>query len=188
LREAGVTLASLDAIAFGRGPGSFTGLRIAASVTQGLAFGALLPVLPVSDLRALAQQAFDLGAGHGAAPPLAALACMDARMREVYWSLHGMDAQGLALDAPERVSDPQAVSLHGYSPDRVYAAGCGLSAYAVPLSVIGLSHARVLDSAEPVARDIARLAAADFRAGLARDPADALPVYLRDDVARIPSP
>ncbi|MEP7313318.1 MAG: tRNA (adenosine(37)-N6)-threonylcarbamoyltransferase complex dimerization subunit type 1 TsaB [Pseudomonadota bacterium] len=184
LREADVTLTSLDAIAFGRGPGSFTGLRIAASVTQGLALGASLPVLPISDLRALAQQAFDLGAG--SAPPLAALACMDARMREVYWSLHRADAAGLAIDAPERVAAAALVNLQGMDPARVAAAGCGLAAYADTLAVIGLSSSLSLAQAEPHARDIARLAAADFAAGLAQDAAGAVPVYLRDNVAQAP--
>ncbi|HEV7632704.1 MAG TPA: tRNA (adenosine(37)-N6)-threonylcarbamoyltransferase complex dimerization subunit type 1 TsaB [Steroidobacteraceae bacterium] len=191
LREAGVALSSLDAVAFGRGPGSFTGLRIAASVTQGLAFGANLPVLPVSDLRALAQQAFDLRRLQnvaGRATDVHALACMDARMREVYWSVHRPDAAGLAVDARERVSAPTAVSLQGIDPDSVFAAGCGLSAYAAELAVIGLSSARSLQQAEPHARDVARLAAADFAAGLAQDASAALPVYLRDDVAQVPPP
>ena len=191
LREADVALGSLDAVAFGRGPGSFTGLRIAASVTQGLAFGADLPVLPVSDLRALAQQAFDMRGQQLAADRATvahALACMDARMREVYWSLHGPDGEGLAVDARERVSAPSVVSLQGIDPVSVFAAGCGLAAYGAELAVIGLSSAQSLQDAEPHARDVARLAAADFAAGLAQDASNALPVYLRDDVARVPPP
>lgn len=189
LQEAGVALGSLDAVAFGRGPGSFTGLRIAASVTQGLAFGAGLPVLPVSDLRALAQQALDLHRQQyvaGPATTVTALACMDARMHEVYWSLHRADVQDLAGDARERVSAPSAVSLQELEPASVFAAGCGLAAYAAELAVIGLSSARSLVQAEPHARDIARLAAADFAAGLAQDASGAVPIYLRDDVAQVP--
>ena len=109
LAEAGIVLGAVDAIAFGRGPGSFTGLRIAASVTQGLAFGAGLPVLPVSDLRALAVQA--LAASAPGFEAKAVLACLDARMSEVYGALFTVGPDGLPVEVPERVIPaPQLVA------------------------------------------------------------------------------
>ena len=192
LAEAGIALAAVDAVAFGRGPGSFTGLRIAASVTQGLAFGADLPVLPVSDLRALAQQALmqhALAADRSAAAPTGILACLDARMNEVYAALFSMPPSGLVADAlSEQVLSPAAlVDLSQASGgDRAawIAAGKGLSAYAAELAPLGLLAGRIWPDAEPRARDVAILGAADFMDGGALPAEAAVPVYLRDQVAQ----
>jgi tRNA threonylcarbamoyladenosine biosynthesis protein TsaB len=186
LAEAGITLAALDAIAFGRGPGSFTGLRIAASVTQGLAFGADLPVLPVSDLRALAQQA--LSVAGTAAAPTRILACLDARMNEVYAALYPAPPSGLVADAPsEQVLSPAALvglaQASGGDPAAWIAAGKGLSAYAVELAPLGLHADRIWPDAEPRAREVAILGAADMATGAALPAEAAVPVYLRDQVA-----
>jgi tRNA threonylcarbamoyladenosine biosynthesis protein TsaB len=182
LAEAGLALRSLDGIAFGRGPGSFTGVRVAASVTQGLAAGADLPVLGISDLRALALQA-----RRALTIPTGGLllAAMDARMGEIYWGAFDAAAElpGSAV-AGEAVGSPEALpaSLRGAV---VAAAGRGLVAYPSLMQTLGLTTATGLGEAEPHANDIARLAAHDLRGGAAwQDAAQAQPVYLRDQVVR----
>jgi tRNA threonylcarbamoyladenosine biosynthesis protein TsaB len=183
LAVAGWSLPVLDAIAFGRGPGAFTGLRLAASLTQGLAFAAGLPVIPVSDLRALAQQAL-------ASPqrPIRSLACLDARMGELYWA--GFDhVDGYARPATfEAVAGPAAVvaAARQWLAGRSAAgAGSGFLAHPALASDLSPQLQPVLAGLTPHAREIARLAAHD---GLALAvPADqALPVYLRDNVAIVP--
>jgi tRNA threonylcarbamoyladenosine biosynthesis protein TsaB len=176
LAAAGVTLGSLTAIAFGRGPGAFTGVRLAASVTQGLAFAAGLPVVSVSDLRALAQRALE-----AEATIAAVLACLDARMHEVYWGHfeRGVDGLARAVGA-ERVSGPAQVELPRPRSGRIAGVGSGFAAYAqlrtdLPVDV-------VLEGLLPRAAEIARLAVPDAVAGRFLAAEQALPVYLRDDV------
>jgi tRNA threonylcarbamoyladenosine biosynthesis protein TsaB len=128
LSEAGLRLSDLDAIAFGRGPGSFTGVRLAATVTQGLAFGANLGVVPISDLQAVAQRAFATD------PTLTrALVCNDARMGEVYWGCYEKGEGGLArIEGEEHVSKPSEVKLPPAWSDAT-AVGRGFIAYAQAL-------------------------------------------------------
>jgi tRNA threonylcarbamoyladenosine biosynthesis protein TsaB len=193
LVEAGLTLRALDGIAFGRGPGSFTGLRIAAAVTQGLAAGADLPVMPISDLRALAEGARLAVVSAGDAPGGWLLACMDARMGEVYWGLfeHRGESVGPAMGG-ERLSAPAQLirELPGLicPPDAIVgAAGMGLGAYPAVVSELDLPVAHCFDKAEPHAGEIVGLAAQDLAAGAAwLDPAAAQPVYLRDQVVQAP--
>jgi tRNA threonylcarbamoyladenosine biosynthesis protein TsaB len=140
LAEAGIALQDLDAIAFGRGPGSFTGVRLAVTVTQGLAFGAGLGVVPISDLRAVAQRAFRQDS-----TLTKVLVCNDARMNEVYWACFERGGDGLArLEGEERVSKPGEVKLPaGWST--ATAAGRGFIAYAdalraaVPTVALGVT-------------------------------------------------
>jgi tRNA threonylcarbamoyladenosine biosynthesis protein TsaB len=181
LRVAAVRLGALDAIAFGRGPGAFTGVRLAASVTQGLAYAAGVAVVPVSDLRALAQRALDRGAG----PRV--LVCADARMAEVYWGCFTGDAAGAAQGVgEEHVGKPQTVELppDWHRPAEVSAAGSGFAAY--PQLRIRLAARLRGIEAEllPRAAEIARLAVAEVRAGRLLPAERAVPVYLRDEVAR----
>lgn len=182
MAEAGVTVNQLDAVAFGRGPGSFTGLRIAAGITQGIAFGADLPVIPVSTLAALAQ---------GAARQERAskvLAVLDARMQEVYWGAFRADDAGLMrLTGEEVVCAPDAVVCPGDSDWE--AAGDGWSSYGDALTErLGFQPIQIFDSLRPQASDVAVLAAAKLAAGKTLAPEQAAPVYLRDQVANKPKP
>jgi tRNA threonylcarbamoyladenosine biosynthesis protein TsaB len=179
LSQAGVALRDLDAIAFGRGPGAFTGVRLAASVTQGLAFGASLRVVPVSNLRALAQR---LLLEEQTAERV--LACTDARMREVYCGAFERSAGGLAAAADaERVVAPEAVKLPA-TWVAVQSIGVGSAFAAYPELLAALPGLPVRAGLWPRAAEIARLAAKEVGAGRTFAPEQALPVYLRDDVAK----
>ena len=186
LIEAGLRLADVDVIAFGRGPGGFTGVRLAASIAQGLAFGAGKPVVPVSDLAALAQRAFDLAFG-----PERVLVCSDARMQEVYWGCFELAQNGLGrVLGQEHVGPPQSVTLPASwadaKPRSIAGIGRGFRAYPALQGVVGSQVAVARDDLLPRAAEIARLAALDVTAGRLLNPEEAIPVYLRDDVARPP--
>ncbi len=182
LAQCGTALHGLDAIAYGRGPGAFTGVRLAASVTQGLAFGAGLPVVPVSDLRALAQRAFDT------APVARVLVCSDARMQEVYWACFERAADGLAAPAgEEQVSPPAQVALPPGWPDGTTGVGSGFAAYPDLVRTLGGRISPPSDILLPRAAEIARLAEPEVIAGRVLPADQAVPVYLRDEVARLPA-
>jgi tRNA threonylcarbamoyladenosine biosynthesis protein TsaB len=175
LAEAGLTLQQLDGLAYGRGPGAFTGVRIAVGVAQGLAYGAQLATVGISDLAAVAQQFAVAGAR--------ILVCMDARMNEVYWCRFTATADGLAQPtAPERVDRPEAVA----PGDATVFAGTGFRAY--PQLGGGRAGIGVHDTVLPHAREIAWLAAAELRAGRGEPAERAQPVYLRDQVATVKPP
>ncbi len=174
LAEGGIALNRLDAIAFGRGPGSFTGLRIGAGVAQGLAFGANLPLVPVSSLAALAQ-------GVNADKVLAAF---DARMQQVYWCAYRRDEKGLVQQVmDETVVHPAEIPLPG--GDNWVGAGSGWDAYP---EILGARAAVSLQRWEakiyPRARDLAVLAAVAYNEGQVISAEQGLPVYVRDEVAR----
>lgn len=173
LAAQGWTLASLDAIAFGAGPGSFTGVRIACGIAQGLALGAGLPMVPVGTLEALAQEAWRV---HGAGE---VLACLDARMREVYVATYARagDADWRALDAPHVVA-PDTVPRAGPSS---FGAGDGFARY--PVLAGRLAPGRFDAAMYPTARTIGELAAPRVARGEAVAARDAHPVYVRHRVA-----
>ena len=180
LGTAAIAVSTLDAIAFGRGPGGFTGVRLAASVTQGLAYAAGLSVVPVSDLRALAQRALDGGAG----PRV--LVCADARMAEVYWGCFSGDAHGTAHPVGgEHVGKPETVDLPSdWAPAEASGIGSGFAAYPQLRTRLAASLKSIEATWLPRAAEIARLAVAEVEAGRLQPPQQAVPVYLRDEVAR----
>jgi tRNA threonylcarbamoyladenosine biosynthesis protein TsaB len=186
LAQAGLGLSALDAIAFGRGPGSFTGVRLAASVTQGLAFGAGLPVVPISDLQAVAQRGLARFPNVGAAPRQI-LVCNDARMHEVYWGCFQQSAEGLMKPiGPERVSKPSDVHLPDtWKGTLVDAVGRGFAAYTEELGGnLSGQLSRVDSTLLPGASEIVSLAVSEVEGGRTVAPEQAIPTYLRDDVAR----
>ncbi|MGH8198563.1 MAG: tRNA (adenosine(37)-N6)-threonylcarbamoyltransferase complex dimerization subunit type 1 TsaB [Steroidobacteraceae bacterium] len=174
LKEAGLSVADLDAIAFGRGPGGFTGLRIAAGVAQGLAMGSLRRVVPVSDLAAVAA-----GAARTAAVDRV-LVCMDARMGQVYWAAFDCGGTHPVAVTEELLANPAAVEPPAGAP--WFGAGHGFAAYPELAARLADRLAGADAALLPRAADIARIAAHDFAAGRAVDASRALPVYLRDDV------
>lgn len=175
LAEAGLGRHALDGIAVGRGPGAFTGVRLAVSLAQGMALALGLPVVTVSSLAALALEAPEDDA--------AILAVIDARMGEIYAASYRRDDNGgLVPMDEERVCTAEALVL----PDAAswHVMGSGWTTYADTLRACITGE---LLSAEgdryPQARHVAELAVREFRAGRAQDAQYALPVYLRDKVA-----
>ncbi len=167
LAEACLTLAELDAIVFGRGPGSFTGLRTACAVAQGLGFGAGVRLLPVDTLQAVAEEA------HQRFGATRVVAVLDARMDQVYaahYSFDGTraDPEALLL-APEQLVVPEGFAL----------AGNAFAAYGDRLPAATARH-EVL----PTAQAMLRLAPGLLASGHGVAPADALPLYVRDKVAQ----
>ncbi|ADZ90401.1 tRNA (adenosine(37)-N6)-threonylcarbamoyltransferase complex dimerization subunit type 1 TsaB [Marinomonas mediterranea] len=177
LAQAGISLSQLDAISFGRGPGSFTGLRISAGVVQGLAYGQDLPVIPVSTLKALAYE------GYQETHDSLWLPALDARMGEVYIGGYQFSESesGLAISEflSERVCKPDAIG--GFGEDFA-AIGSGWLHREIIESGLKRSASLLLDDRAPRAACIARLAEIDFNNGNVVDAYHAIPTYLRDEV------
>ncbi len=172
LAEANVRIGQLDAIAFGAGPGAFTGLRVACGAAQGLAVAADLPLVPVTSLEAMAALT-------GAANVLSLL---DARMGEVYAACYRQEDEGYRLDGEIRLATPDGIEL----PSGGHWLACGNAPAAYPalrarLDELGLAlRADIL----PTAAAVARLAAPRVARGEGIDPALAAPLYVRDKVAK----
>ena len=176
LAEAGISLAQCDALAFGVGPGSFTGVRTACGIVQGLAFGADLPVLPVVTLAAMAQACRDLnGAGE-------VLAVLDARMGEVYWAQYRFAGDAWQVVVEPVLSAPSQVAPLPVQSGVLQACGNGLAAYpeafaAAPYAAAGLP------AVMPNARQVAQLGSVALAQGGGLSAVDAQPLYLRNKVA-----
>ena len=195
LKEAGLALADLQAVVFGRGPGAFTGLRTACSVAQGLAFGADLPVLPIDTLLALAEEA----RAASVAPVTRVLTVMDARMEQVYVAAYEFTPNAADVTPPNADDTNQmqgtwrcvqAPDLHSpeslhwpaeWSQDSFIAAG---NAWPVYVGRWPAEFTAPQVMALPTAAALLRLAPAAWAAGQAVPPEEALPLYIRDKVAQ----
>lgn len=178
LAEAGLSLTQLDALAFGRGPGSFTGVRIGIGMAQGLSLGAQLPLLPVSTLQTMAQGAYRLTGADNV------LAAIDARMGEVYWGEFSRNAQDVwSGEETEKVIKPEqllarAAELSG----RFATVGTGWETYP---HLLGESPVAELFDGKmllPHAEDMLPLALQLWENGIRVNPEDAEPTYLRNEV------
>lgn len=170
LASAGVRMGDLDAIAFGQGPGAFTGLRTACAVTQGLAFGLAKPVLAIDSLMLVAEDARMQGAGDDI------WVAMDARIGEIYAARYRWDGVWQVLEAPALYA-PEALAAHWGQPAAV--AGSALAEYAAALGPL----ANAWPQSRSRAAALGALALAAWQRGDTLDAAEALPVYVRDKVA-----
>jgi len=175
LSTSGYALSALDAIAFGRGPGSFTGLRVVAALVQGLAFGSDLGVIPVSDLEMLADAEAMRADGH-------ILAALDARMGEVYWAAFHAAEQGLARMTDDTLSAPEGMVLPA-PVTRARGVGNAWAVYDKARFSQGVDDPATVEL--PSALNLARLAVRACAAGgLVLPPEAATPVYIRDRVVQ----
>ncbi len=192
LEEGETVLEDIDAIAFSRGPGAFTGLRIAAGVAQGVALSVDKPVVPVSTLAALALQVFDKIKEQGGKHKNEIFAAaLDARMGEVYWGLFTQSQGKITLLGEEQVSKPEEMqksiqkTIQPIDDCHVYAAGAGWDVYADELlgggSPKNLTHLKMMS---PTASAIAKLALISFENNEIVTPEDAQPIYIRNNVAK----
>ena len=192
LDEAGIGLPDVDAIAFSRGPGAFTGLRIATGVAQGVALAADKPVIPVSTLAALAYQAIEKQV-----KTTTVVAALDARMGEVYWGIYQIEGNNVVLDGEEQVSKPEDMFLatinclntSNKADEITVLTGPGWDAYASAFQndhlqrMEQISPIEIMENSLPTAAAIAQLALPMFLDGKGMAAEDAQPVYIRNKVA-----
>ena len=174
LSDSEIKLNQLDALAFGCGPGAFTGVRIATGVAQGLAYAAELPVIPISTLAALAQGVVE--------KTELIFSAIDARMKEVYWGLFEVNEADLVHSInDEAVSKPDEIDVDIRKP--CYGVGTGWQSYEKQLSsIVDVSLIAFDGNKFPRASDIAVLACEDLKEGKTITAKEAMPVYLRNKV------
>ncbi len=179
LNRCEMSLGELDAIAFGAGPGSFTGLRVCAATVQGLAFASDIPVVPVSTLRAMAQSWLDGALRSNIADGAVIHAALDARMDEIYSGEYEIQAGIANLKGAERLCHP--ADLQFDAPELIAGVGSGWGFRGQFVAMPAVQ--RIETEIQPRAAAIAKLGAHDLQQGFAQ-PADAAqPVYLRENVA-----
>lgn len=197
LKAAGLTLAQIDAVAFGRGPGAFTGLRTACSVAQGLAFGARKPVLSLDSLMLVAEDArqqaqtratvdpstaaLSAASAHGATAEdgLDIWVAMDARMNQIYAGRYQWHGQAWRTVVAPMLIDPEPLQALWREQPAACVAGTALQAFDLDTGA-----ARRVAQTVSRARALAALAQQAWAQGLAEDPAQALPLYVRDKIAQ----
>ena len=180
LQDAGLKSKDIDVLAFGRGPGSFMGVRVAAGVVQGIAFAHSIPVVPVSTLAAMAWVAME------ETGETQVLAAIDARMKEVYWGAYQKNEAGnVVLLGEECVVAPDRALIP--EQGEWVTAGTGWASYGeIMKPVLADRCITSLDECFPSAKAIATLAIDAYENGGAVSAAEAVPVYLRDNVASKP--
>jgi tRNA threonylcarbamoyladenosine biosynthesis protein TsaB len=176
LAESGLLLEQLDGIAFGCGPGAFTGIRIATGITQGLAYATGLPVVPISNLAALAQSVDK--------KERVILSAIDARMKEIYWCIYTRNAdEDITPVMDETVSSPDQITVQKVEENALFGIGSGWNSYSeIITKTIDQSISGIDAQALPQAKHILELAIPVFKAGNYIDAEKIRPVYLRNNV------
>ena len=178
LEEANTSFKEIDAIAFGRGPGAFTGLRIAAGIAQGIALAGDIPVIPVSTLEALGMQVLnDLEEGQSV------IAALDARMNEIYWGEFVRHQGALKLTGQEQVTSSEILMSHVNTQQTMLAIGNGWEVYLTDIP----KNITLIKEAFPSAEHIAELALPLLTSGKSVPPEQAQPLYIRNNVAKKPT-
>ncbi len=182
LQIAGVEVQDLDAIVLGNGPGSFIGMRIGASVAQGMAFASSLKIVPVSSMAAVAAEVMD------AHPATDVAVAQDARMNEVYFGKYRCDGDGLPTAVTDELIQPieQIAALTDAATSDLYAAGKGWQIYPSLLELNRAAIAKVVDVHYPKAIYLLALGARGCQVGEAVEPEKLAPSYIRTKVAEIP--
>jgi tRNA threonylcarbamoyladenosine biosynthesis protein TsaB len=179
MKDQGLTYSDLSAVAFGQGPGSFTGLRIATGVTQGIAFGANIPVVPVSTLASMALQVRKTDND-------VVFSTLDARINEVYWGIYTVEGKSVSLISTEGLCKPEdlPLSVPG-NPASMIGVGSGLEFRDRMPELYREMLSDEMPSIYPRAGAIAELAVEYFLQDMTRKPEEVSPIYLRDNVAKV---